>query len=367
MEKKTEMRESVQQTAQQMDDLQKKIQETENVTNPVQQTAQQIDDLQKKIQETENVTNPVQQTTQQMDDLQKKIQETANVANPLQQMNNPWQQAAQQMAQQMNNPWQQTAQQMAQQMNNPWQQAAQQIGQQIGQRMTEMYDNINNQMQSMIEAMNNAIDWDLVSEAVARQIKEVEEILVEQEEDFWCLDTDIVEAIVDGEVARDKLSEYVDKNLESYITEIIQDPIYELHATLIKETYEAYKAGFYKLCIMPIFAAFEHVFTLWYMGKIKTDMISVKHKPNVRKLYHNIKPDVYNDTERERFNVVFVQSVLRTYKNLFAKIPEELCQDLNRNSIAHGYHDYGSLTQTDVLKLFQLLKSTLILKSFNSK
>ncbi|MCC2539193.1 hypothetical protein OCF57_04045 [Bacillus cereus] len=228
---------------------------------------------------------------------------------------------------------------------------------------------LSEQIQPIIEIYNN-INWDSIREAVAEQIKEIEAILIEQEKKFWCLDMDSISDIVDGEITEDGLSEYIDKNIESYIKEIVQDPMYKLHATLIEETYEAYKGGFYKLCIMPLFAAFEHVITLWYMGKIKEDKISVNHKPDVRKLYHKIKPEKYkddNDVEKEQLNTIFGLSVLRMYKNTFVKIPDKLSQELNRNSIAHGYHDYDSLNKEDVLKLFQLLKSSLILKSFDSK
>lgn len=51
----------------------------------------------------------------------------------------------------------------------------------------------------------------------------------------------------------------------------------------------------------------------------------------------------------------------------FVGVPKELCQELNRNSIAHGFHDYDSITKEDILKLFQLLKSTLVLRYFNVK
>ncbi|MFK4375254.1 hypothetical protein ABH948_000650 [Bacillus sp. RC218] len=224
------------------------------------------------------------------------------------------------------------------------------------------------QIQPIIEVYNN-IDWDSIREAIAKQIKEIESILIEHEKNFWCLDIDIMSTILDGEITTEGLTEYIDANLESYIAEIVQDPIYELHATLIEETYEVYKGGFYKLCTMPLFAAFEHIFTLWYMGKIKKDEVSVNHKPNVKRLYHKIKPENYNDdndVEKEELNTIFALSVLRTYKNTFVRIPDDLCRNLNRNSIAHGYHDYDSITKTEVLKLFQLLKSALILKSFDS-
>ncbi|WP_241676076.1 hypothetical protein [Bacillus thuringiensis] len=236
------------------------------------------------------------------------------------------------------------------------------------QPILEAQEKVNKLIQPLIDMLNR-IDWDLIRESVRERIKEIEGILIEQENNFWCLDMDSMLAIMEGKITQDDLTEYVDANLESYITKIIQDPMYELHATLIEETYRAYKAGLYKLCTMPLFAAFEHIFTLWYMGKINTDGVTVNYRPDVKRLYYKIKPEKYkedNDVEQEGLNTIFSLSVLRMYKNIFIKIPDELCQELNRNSIAHGYHNYDSLTKVEVLKLFQLLKSALILKSFDS-
>ncbi|WP_257152856.1 hypothetical protein [Bacillus toyonensis] len=231
------------------------------------------------------------------------------------------------------------------------------------QRIIEVQKMWRQQIQTIIELCNK-IDWDLMREVVVETIKEFEEVLVEQEEDYWCIDIDIATAIVNGDVTKDGLSEYIEENLESTITKIVQDPIYELHATLIQETYEVYKAGFYKLCAMPLFAAFEHVFKLWCFGYIKKDHIMVNHKPNRYGIKKQMNPENYNHVEKENLNKIFALSVLRMYEKIFANIPEQLGQELNRNAIAHGYHDYDSLSKTDILKLFQLLKATLILKSF---
>ncbi|MDA2437036.1 hypothetical protein PDN50_15250 [Bacillus cereus] len=227
----------------------------------------------------------------------------------------------------------------------------------------EIQNSIREKIQSIIE-MYNKIDWDLLREAVAEEIKELEGILVEQEENYWCLDIGTATAIVNGVIAKDDLSEYMDENLESIVTKIVQDPIYELHATLIQEAYQAYKAGFYKLCAMPLFAAFEHVVKLWCFGYIKKDNIVVNHKPNRYGIKKVMDPENYNHVEKENLNKIFVLSVFRMYEKIFADIPKQLGQELNRNAIAHGYHDYNSLSKVDIQKLFQLLQATLILKSF---
>ncbi|ONG62420.1 hypothetical protein BKL48_12675 [Bacillus cereus] len=220
------------------------------------------------------------------------------------------------------------------------------------------------QLQTIIDLHSN-IDWSVMRKTVAEHIKEFEDVLVEHENHFWCLDMDIVTDIVDSEITVIDLPEYVDEKLELYVTEIVQDPMYELHATLIQEAYEAYKVGFYKLCVMPLFAALEHVVAMWYLGYIKEEMILVNQYPNIGGLKYKINPDKFNHVEIENFNRIFAFSVFRTYRKLFDDIPDQLSQKLNRNAISHGYYDYDSISKVDILKLFQILKSAMILKSFD--
>ncbi|QWH11940.1 hypothetical protein EXW38_11450 [Bacillus mycoides] len=221
------------------------------------------------------------------------------------------------------------------------------------------------EMNEHITGLLNSIDWESISEKASERIKEIDRLLQEHEKNFWCLDFEILDAIEDSEMTQEIISEYVSENLDLYVEEIIKDPMYELHVTLIKETYEAYKRGFYKLCAMSLFAAFEHVIASWRAGNIKSDMVSVRQKPNVRRLYYKIEPEVYSEIEQEQFTKVFAISVFRMFKKTFEKIPDEISQELNRNSIAHGFYDYDSLTKTDILKLFQLLKSTLVIRYFD--
>ncbi|WP_240527245.1 hypothetical protein [Bacillus thuringiensis] len=219
------------------------------------------------------------------------------------------------------------------------------------------------QIQAIIELCNN-IDWDSMREVVAELGKDLNQILAEQVEDYWCLDMDIAIALANGKITKDGLSEYVDEKIDSFIEEIVQDPIYELHATLILETYEAYKVGLYKLCAMPLFAAFEHVVKLWCLGYIKKEKIVVNLKPDIWGVKKKIAPKEYNHIEKENLSKIFALSVFRMYEKTFDNIPKQLGHELNRNAIAHGYYDYDSVSKIDILKLFQLLKSTLILKSF---
>ncbi|PGC14160.1 hypothetical protein COM08_25265 [Bacillus wiedmannii] len=224
---------------------------------------------------------------------------------------------------------------------------------------------IYNQIKPMLEVYKD-IDWDSMSRAAAEELKEIDRKLIENEEEYWCLDIDIMTNMLNGEVTKDTLSEYIENRLEEYIEKITRNPMYEIHVSLIQEAYEAYKIGLYKLCIMPLFAAFEHVIAFWFKGHITKEMISIKSNPDVPRLYKKINLNKYYEIDVEQYKKTFALSVLRTYKNTFITGPKELGVNLNRNSIAHGFHDYNSLSKLDVLKLFQLLKSTLVLQFVDS-
>lgn len=199
-----------------------------------------------------------------------------------------------------------------------------------------------------------------LSNTVVKQLQEADSFLRKQEETYWCIDVDLYDAIQEGRV--DDYAEYVDSKLDQYIQEITSDPIYALHASLIRETYQAYQTGYYKLCTFPLFSSFEHVIALWSEGKISKERIKVVEKPQKRRLYKRIQELIHENNVQEEVIKVFVLSVLRTYLKMFVPIPDQLNQELNRNSIVHGYHDYDSITQKDVLKLFQLIRSTQMIK-----
>ncbi|PDY19552.1 hypothetical protein [Bacillus cereus] len=197
-------------------------------------------------------------------------------------------------------------------------------------------------------------------------LQKIENIILKQEAEMWCLDFPTIADIMDELISIEMIPEYIENKLESYIGELLNDPMFRIHAPIIKEAYKAYNLGLYKLCVFPLLATFEHVFSSWCEGKIKIEMISIDGKPNSYGLYKKVNPEEYKKANEEYFTQIFTNSILRMYKKLFLKIPNELGKELNRNSIMHGFYDYESITKKDVLKLFQLLKSTMILKKADS-
>ncbi|MCW4657023.1 hypothetical protein OOG41_18170 [Bacillus sp. AS_5] len=250
----------------------------------------------------------------------------------------------------------------------PMQESVERLNEQF-KPILEIQKRIQEQYQPLFEQINKYknINWDILDQAAAEELKQIDSVLIEHEKEYWCLDMKIAASIVKGDLKEGNLSKYVEDNLEAYVAEIIQNPIYEIHTTLIEEAYEAYKIGLYKLCIMPLFAAFEHVIAFWFKGNITKEMVSIKSNPKIWGLHNKIKPEEYRELEVEQIKEIFAASVLNTFKKTFIKGTDELGTNLNRNSIAHGFHDYNTLSKVDALKLFQLLKSALILQFVSPK
>lgn len=86
---------------------------------------------------------------------------------------------------------------------------------------------------------------------------------------MWCIDFQIVAHLMDEVISSEMVAKYVEGNLEYYIEELTSNSMYKLHIALIKEAYEAYNLGFYKLCVFPLISTFDYVFSLWCEGKIQ--------------------------------------------------------------------------------------------------
>ncbi|MGG3115271.1 hypothetical protein [Bacillus paranthracis] len=221
----------------------------------------------------------------------------------------------------------------------------------------------------MIEQVSRAvteIDWEQIRQDRVEYLKEIDKKLKEYENEFWCLDLMTYSDMVDQGISIDTIPKYIENNLESCIEDIVSDPIYEHHASLIIEAYQAYKVGLYKVCAFPLLATFERIIASWYVGNVREDKIEIKKTRKVKRLYNEIDPDMYKSVDQELMFEMFSLSVLRTFKKLFITASKPY-QELNRHSIAHGFHDYEHLAKIDILKLFQLLKAATLLRFLDSK
>ncbi|PFX70302.1 hypothetical protein COL35_04355 [Bacillus toyonensis] len=227
-------------------------------------------------------------------------------------------------------------------------------------------DMANQSLLMMSEALNNMlsdIDWEAINQGLEEDARNLEKRLKKYEQYFWCLDMELVALIEDRELRFEKIPKYIEENLETYISEINKEPIYKFHNTLINEAYEAYKAGLYKLCTFPLFATLEYVMTSWYRGTINDDKQSINQTKYVKGLWSSIHPIKYKNVEEDPTFKVFSLSFIRVYRKMFNT--RYTSSKLNRNTIAHGFHEYDSISKNDVLKLFQMLKAATILTVFD--
>ncbi|WP_335406863.1 hypothetical protein [Bacillus thuringiensis] len=218
-------------------------------------------------------------------------------------------------------------------------------------------------MNQHIAGLMNSIDWETINQELEDDARNIEGILKEYEKDFWCVDMELFALIEDKELKFKEAPKYIEENLGKYISEINNESLYKFHTTLINEAYEAYKAGLYKLCTFPLFATFEYVMTSWYKGTINEDKKSIRQTKYVKGLRSNVHPRNYKNVEEDPMFKVFSLSVIRVYRKLFDT--KYTNSKLNRNTIAHGFHNYDSISKNDVLKLFQILKAAPVLKVFD--
>lgn len=225
---------------------------------------------------------------------------------------------------------------------------------------------INQSFVAMSEAINNVlsdIDWETINQELEEDARNLEKVLKKYEQHFWCLDMELVALIEDKELYFEKVPKYIEENLEVYISEINKESMYKFHNTLINEAYEAYEAGLYKLCTFPLFATLEYVMTSWYRGTINEDQQSINQTKYVRGLWSSVHPKKYKNVEEDPTFKVFSLSFIRVYRKMFNTQYTNF--KLNRNTIAHGFHDYDSISKNDVLRLFQMLKAATVLKAFD--
>lgn len=235
----------------------------------------------------------------------------------------------------------------------------------LGERMNEAMKPIvamNIRIKERLDPLIN-IDWKGLSEAAAERVKYTDQQLKEYEDLLWCLDIETLAVLEEKQMKIGDLPKHVKESLEEYMEEILGDPMFSLHSSLIEETYAVYNSGHYKLCIFPLFAVFEHIINSWIDGNIQGESILITKRPQGRRYYTKINKlvDYDKDSELKVYIKVYALSVLRVYLKTFETFGDEPNKELNRHSVAHGFHDYDSITETDVLKLFQLIKATMIL------
>lgn len=223
---------------------------------------------------------------------------------------------------------------------------------------------------NVVKETFKVIDWKAIKEHHEQFTNNIFQLLQETQKELWCLDIDLASQIVENEVKRSEIENHIRDNLDLYIKDLKDEPLFALHSSLIQEAYEAYQLGHYKLCTISLFAPFEHIFVCWFEGYIDGEDVNVRQRPKrpergnsiigrSRKLMNT----EYNETERKQLMIILTMPIVHFYSKTFGKFSEHTPdRKLNRNALMHGFYNYDSITEVDVLKLFQLLKSLTVLE-----
>lgn len=227
----------------------------------------------------------------------------------------------------------------------------------IADEMSEQQKLIVETLQSLV-IPNLNIDFGMMNDIAMEMLQETKEVLSQFEEELWCIDMDILDYFSTEEITEERLVVYLQQNLEGYVDEMITSPIFKRHKSLLIETLAAYKSGYYKLCTYSLLSIIENRISSWYLGEDK------KSNSYVPRLHCKIKKMPVVWEEKVELIKLFIQTIFKIYVELFKSNKEYLNGEINRHTIAHGTHDYDSIGQIDVLKLFQFLKASFILKDF---
>lgn len=226
----------------------------------------------------------------------------------------------------------------------------------------KIYEPIQNLVSSLKEFTKPYIstDWKKLSALARKRLEKIRDLHLEFEEELWCIDLDALEYVSEDDITPEALKDYVHENLDEYVLEMKEEPMFSIHKNLLSETLEAYKNGYYKLCAFPLISTLEHIIASWHDGNIKNDAVHIN--PDGSGLYNKIRSLTKTSEERLLLVQMFAHSLFRVFIKLYKTNNQNLNDELNRHTIVHGSHDYDSINQIDILKLFQLLKACFILR-----
>lgn len=195
-------------------------------------------------------------------------------------------------------------------------------------------------------------------------LKNIDEEIKRQELNYWCIDEDVLNHFYDVQEINDSnLTDYVQEHLDEIIHSLLEEPLFQLHESLIKETEEAFKNKYYKLCLFPLFTLFEQVIVSWYYNQLESGAPQ-KTKTKDRNFKNKITVD---ENIEEDILIIFARSIVRMYKKTFDKFGNEPSKGLQRNAMFHGYYFYDEIGKRHILQLFQLLKASTVLKFVDKK
>lgn len=210
----------------------------------------------------------------------------------------------------------------------------------------------------------SSIDFEGLSEAIKTRLKFWEIYLNRYDTELWAVDEELLESFWDGDYELAKLdsfsiNDYVEAKLEHYMSFFDTKELFARHRGIIRDSYEAFKAGKYALSIFPLMAAIDYIFQVTFKDYTIQD---AKAKPVFKgrskdKTYYRAMDRVQSTEEELAFSHFVFRRVFKVYEIMFAPSWGEEPKNINRNWVMHGLYNYEKITKADVLKVFQLLKA----------
>jgi hypothetical protein len=215
---------------------------------------------------------------------------------------------------------------------------------------------------------------DIIEELPEYKIRKVTKTLqiINQAEKYqWFLDIDIINEFLEMNSTDilPKFNEeftinYIERNFDTYILKIKNCESFKKHKDIFDESILNYKDGRIKTAIMPLFAMFDNVFTLW----CKKGLDHNSNKEYVSGLWKKMNT-FQNDHDKiltSRIVYLRILIIIKAYNNLF-DTNHSKSAPLNRNAILHGSYDYQLIDKISFLKLIVILKELTYLEVVSYK
>jgi hypothetical protein len=213
-----------------------------------------------------------------------------------------------------------------------------------------------------------SIDWKRIKEGLKARLEAYEQLMGKYDSELWAIDQDLFD-ILELDHIEPPLLEVIEKHVEemlnSYLEKFKEEEMYQRYVCILEQSYAAFRSEQYALASFPLFAVVEGIMSEVF----KEYEIDVEVKPKLRKkrnqLYIKLSDYVDSTEDELAISLLFFRRVFKVYEELFKPAWDKHPEKLNRNWMMHGSYHYEKITKRDVLKLFQLVKSTIILKDIS--
>jgi hypothetical protein len=155
------------------------------------------------------------------------------------------------------------------------------------------------------------------------------------------------------------VSEYIESHLTDYLELFDREPLFERHRLILHDAYAAFSQGNYRLSIFPLMATadsiVESTFQRYKIPDLPKHVQRKKHPT-----YYKVIKYAKNQEDELALWSLFAWRVFNVYAILFEKF-DPTSAHINRHGVMHGLCDYNNVTKTDVLRMFQFLKASILM------